>query len=98
MDMRVINELSNFCLKGFKPNLTLYLDINPKLGMKRAKSRGKFDRIEQESIEFFHRIHDTYHILVRHNPEIITIDANRPLDQVQYSIQSVIEEFIEHNR
>lgn len=53
MDMRVINELSNFCLKGFKPDLTLYLDINPELGMIRAKSRGKFDRIEQEPIEFF---------------------------------------------
>ncbi|AMP89952.1 dTMP kinase [Legionella pneumophila] len=97
MDMRIINELSNFCLKGFKPDLTLYLDINPELGMERAKSRGKFDRIEQESIEFFHRIHNTYHILVKKNPEIIMIDANRPLEEVQYSIQSVIEEFIEHS-
>ncbi|HDV5709123.1 TPA: dTMP kinase [Legionella pneumophila] len=97
MDMRVINELSNFCLKGFKPDLTLYLDINPELGMIRAKSRGKFDRIEQESIEFFHRIHDTYHVLVKQNPEIMMIDANRSLDEVQSSIQSVIEEFIEHN-
>ncbi len=65
--------------------------------MIRAKSRGKFDRIEQESIEFFHRIHDTYHILVKQNPEIIMIDANRSLEEVQSSIQSVIEEFIEHN-
>ncbi|HAZ7573111.1 dTMP kinase [Legionella sp. PATHC032] len=97
MDMRIINELSNFCLKGFKPDLTLYLDINPELGMERAKSRGKFDRIEQESIEFFHRIYNTYHILAKQNPEIIVIDATRSLEEVQFSIQSAIEEFIEHN-
>ncbi|HEL8436724.1 TPA: dTMP kinase, partial [Legionella pneumophila] len=30
-------------------------------------------------------------------PEIIMIDANRSLEEVQSSIQSVIEEFIEHN-
>lgn len=95
LDMEFIRKLSTFSLDGFKPDLTLYLDINPDLGMARAKSRGKFDRIEQEAIEFFHRVHETYHNVVKDNPEIIMIDASRALEQVQRDIQSAINGFLE---
>lgn len=97
LDMEFIRKLSTFSLDGFKPELTLYLDINPDLGMARAKSRGKFDRIEQEAIEFFHRVHETYHNIVKDNPEIIMIDASRSLDQVQQDIQSAIDGFLERH-
>lgn len=53
MDMRIINELSNFCLKGFKPDLTLYLDINPELGMERAKSRENLTGLSRNLLNFF---------------------------------------------
>lgn len=97
LDMEFIRKLSTFSLDGFKPELTLYLDINPDLGMVRAKSRGQFDRIEQEAIEFFHRVHETYHNIVKDNPEIIMIDASRSLDQVQRDIQSAIDGFLERH-
>lgn len=53
LDQEVINQLSSFALRGFKPDLTLYLDIGPEEGMTRVKSRGEIDRIEQQSIDFF---------------------------------------------
>lgn len=52
LDQEIINQLSSFALKGFKPDLIIYLDISPEEGMKRVKSRGEFDRIEQQSIDF----------------------------------------------
>lgn len=96
LDRDIIKQLSAFALNGFKPDLILYLDISPEEGMKRVKSRGEFDRIEQQSIEFFHRVHHSYLEYVQKNPTAVIIDASRPVHEVQHQIQHVLHEFIEH--
>ncbi|MGC1182877.1 dTMP kinase [Legionella sp.] len=96
LDQSLINQLSLFALNGFKPDLTLYLDISPEEGMKRVKSRGQFDRIEQQSIDFFHRVHDCYLHYVQTNPDSVIIDASLPLHEVQHEIEKALSEFIEH--
>lgn len=95
LDLQMIKSLSTFCLDDFKPDLTLYLDISPEIGMERAKQRGAFDRIEQQSIDFFHRVHEAYISHVHSNPDIVTIDASLPLRDVRCSIQSALTRFIE---
>lgn len=98
LDLQMIKNLSAFCLDGFKPDLTLYLDISPETGMQRAKQRGAFDRIEQQAIEFFHRVHEAYISHVDSNPDIVSINASLPLNDVRYAIQNVLNQFIEHVR
>jgi dTMP kinase len=90
----MIKQLSTFCLDGFKPNLTIYLDIPPELGMQRVRLRGEFDRIEQQSIDFFHRVHDAYLQCIQHDPNVATIDATLPLDEVQAEIQKAVRAFL----
>ncbi|MCL9684574.1 dTMP kinase [Legionella maioricensis] len=97
LDPNMIKTLSSFCLNGFKPDLTLYLDINPELGMERAKLRGKFDRIEQQAIDFFHRVHETYIQYIKADPNIFIIDASRSLQEVTIAIQQTMTQFIEHH-
>ncbi|KTD06423.1 thymidylate kinase [Legionella gratiana] len=96
LDQEMIKHLSSFSLQGLKPDLTLYLDISPEEGMQRVKSRGSLDRIEQQSIEFFHRVHESYLRHIRMNANIVSINARLPLQDVQLAIQNVINEFIEH--
>lgn len=57
--MPLVKSISDITLKGFKPDLTLYLDIEPKLGLERAANRGALDRIEVQKIEFLnaHELH-----------------------------------------
>jgi dTMP kinase len=97
LDINIINRLSSFCLNGFKPDLTLYLDISPELGMQRAKLRGKFDRIEQQSIDFFHRVHEVYIQYINADPDISIIDASQSLQEVKDAIQKKLIYFIECN-
>ncbi|KTD50748.1 dTMP kinase [Legionella quateirensis] len=97
LDLQMINSLSSFCLNGFKPDLTLYLDISPEIGMQRAKQRGAFDRIEQQALEFFHRVHDAYIKYIHVNPDVVTIDASRSLTDVRCAIQEAIIRFLEHD-
>jgi len=98
LNIQKIKELSDFCLEGFKPDYTLYLDISPELGMKRVRARGEFDRIEQQSIEFFNRVHQTYINYINNDPSSITIDASLPLPEVQSQIKEAMIQFIEHKR
>lgn len=94
LDQEMIQHLSAFALNGFKPDLTLYLDISPEEGMKRARLRGEFDRIEQQSMEFFHRVHEHYMQHVSMNPNSVVIDASRSLREVQHAIQNALIHFI----
>ncbi|MGL6028636.1 MAG: dTMP kinase [Legionella sp.] len=91
----IINTLSAFALNGFKPDFTLFLDLSPELGMKRALQRGAFDRIEQAGIDFFHRVHAAYLTSIAANPDTVIIDASQPLASVQRSIESAVSQFIE---
>ncbi|CAM2898614.1 dTMP kinase [Legionella worsleiensis] len=95
LDLEMIKRLSAFCLDGFKPDLTLYLDIAPETGMQRVRQRGAYDRIEQQSLDFFHRVHQTYINHIQQNPDIVTVDASQPLHTVQCAIKDSIIQFIE---
>ena len=53
-------------LNGLKPDLTIYLDIDPAVGLARAKGRGELDRIEQEALGFFERTRERYLALAEH--------------------------------
>ena len=91
----MIKHLSEFCLNGFKPDLTLYLDLQPEQGIKRAQLRGQFDRIEQQDIDFFHKVHQTYMSHVQGQPDVVIIDAALPLAEVQEQIKKALHHYIE---
>lgn len=89
-----IDTLSALCLRGFSPDLTLFLDINPELGLKRIQQRGARDRFEQEPLPFFMAINQCYQQHLVHNPTIKRIDASQPLAQVQAALYETLGLFI----
>jgi len=95
LDMKLIEQLSVFCLNGFQPDLTLFLDIKPELGMQRARQRGQLDRIEQQSSEFFQRVYDAYKQQIQNYPNTICIDASQNLLEVQNDIKLAINTYLE---
>lgn len=91
LDETMISHLSSFCVGDLVPDLTLFLDVSPELGLKRAGLRGAMDRIEQESLVFFRDVHDAYHRHIQTMPDVVVIDASLPLDEVRQSITTAIE-------
>jgi dTMP kinase len=94
-DDSVIESIAQVTLKGFEPDLTLYLDIDPKTGLSRAKERGALDRIELEKIDFFTRVRNKYCELAKQSNKIKTIDAKQAMDKVHHEISSVLDDFLE---
>lgn len=89
---KTLQQLKQLTLGEFKPDLTLYLDVDAETGLQRAKGRGELDRIEQEDLAFFERTRNRYRELVAADPSIVAIDASQPMQQVHQDILRAIEE------
>ncbi len=91
IDEQMIRQIKQAVLGDFSPDLTLYLDIDPAIGLARARARGELDRIELEQQAFFERTRMRYLALARHDPRIHVIDASQNEAQVAQAIRRVLE-------
>lgn len=94
IDSQLMTSLRDTVLGEFRPDLTLYLDLPPTVGLARARARGELDRIEQESLAFFERTRARYLELAAADSSIKTIDASQPLEQVSESISRVLKQWL----
>lgn len=94
IDPQLLTTLRDAVLGDFRPDLTLYLDVIPEIGLKRARARGALDRIEQESLNFFNRTRARYQELAAADPSIRTVDASQTLDEVMQSIRREVTAWV----
>ncbi|MDP2284006.1 MAG: dTMP kinase [Pseudohongiella sp.] len=95
LDKAAINNLENLVQADLRPDLVLILDIEPEIGLQRARQRGEPDRFEQETLAFFRRVRAAYQERASQDPtRYLVIDAGQSLDLVQRQIQSGIEAFM----
>lgn len=95
MDIANIQWLENFVQADLRPDLTLLLDAPIKLGMQRAKQRGKLDRFESEKMAFFEKVRQAYLTIAEQQPERVKIiDAAQSLACVQSQIKQTLSVFI----
>lgn len=90
IDQQMLGMLRDTVLGDFYPDLTLYLDVTPEIGLGRARARGELDRIEQESLDFFNRTRARYLALAAADPRIHTIDATQSLERVSHDIRQLL--------
>ena len=93
LDLGLIDELNALATQGLKADLTLWLDLDPEIGMARAIQRGTRDRLEQADLAFHQRVRSGFAAMHQSTqiPEtFIRIEADRPMDEVEQAIQSVV--------
>ncbi|MBX2807619.1 MAG: dTMP kinase [Cellvibrionaceae bacterium] len=91
LDPSVITQLEAMVQRQLQPDLTLYLDIDVRLGLARASARAQLDRFEREQIDFFERVRQAYLTRVAQQPQRYqVIDASQALAQVQQDIAAVL--------
>ncbi|MEY8710160.1 dTMP kinase [Mangrovibacter phragmitis] len=96
IDTRLLETLRNTVLGDFSPDLTLYLDVDPKIGLARARARGELDRIETESLAFFDRTRARYLALAAQDERIATVNANASQAEVAEAIRRTLHETLAH--
>ena len=79
-----------------QPDLTLLLDIDPELGLRRASKTGAPDRIEQAGLAFFERVRAGYLARAEQFPQrFCLLDAAKPLDVVQSGLSAALNQLLQ---
>ncbi|MFC4656465.1 MULTISPECIES: dTMP kinase [Rheinheimera] len=89
----LINQIRTAVLGSLRPDLTLYLDIDPAIGLARARARGELDRIEQEQLAFFQRTRAKYQQIANEETGIVQLDASQPMAAVQQHIVGALDQW-----
>lgn len=95
IDQNMIESLRAITLKDFRPDFTLYMDVEPKEGLKRAKGRGELDRIEQEDMSFFERTRERYLFLAQQDPNCVVINTMQSMQAVHKDVELAIQKYLE---
>ncbi|MDO6594398.1 dTMP kinase [Neptuniibacter sp. 1_MG-2023] len=95
IDYEHISLLEKLVQHGLHPDLTLLLDLDVDVGLKRASARSEPDRFEQEKIDFFSKVRDAYLQRAKNEPQrFAIIDASVPLPEVQQQIASAVSLYL----
>ncbi|ASU22670.1 dTMP kinase [Vibrio qinghaiensis] len=92
--LETMQNLKKVTLGDFKPDFTLYLDLDPSIGLERARGRGELDRIEKMDIGFFERTRERYLALAKEDKSVTVINAEQSIDAVALSIKSALNQFL----
>lgn len=84
LDPLLVAAVNNFAVGPCIPDLTLVVDVDPRIGLERARGRELFDRMENQSLEFYQRVRQGYLDLAQREPQRVkVIDGNRTLDEIE---------------
>ncbi len=96
--MDEVLEINQFAIKDTMPDLTLYFDISPEIGLQRIKKHSgrEVNRLDLEKIEFHEKVREGYHILLKRFPDRMkTIDASQPIDRVLEDSYDIVVKFVQ---
>ncbi len=86
-------QINQYAIDGLLPDLTIYLDVESKLGLQRiAKHRAnQVNRLDEEQLSFHKTVREAFLRLQREDPERIKlIDASQSLPKVISDVKQTI--------
>ncbi|HEV7656120.1 MAG TPA: dTMP kinase [Mycobacteriales bacterium] len=89
LSLEDVRRLSRWATNGLRPDLTILLDIDPEVGLERARAAGRgHDRVERESLEFHQRVRQAFRSLAEATPDhYLVIDAGQQSHTVSTMIR-----------
>ncbi len=74
---------------ALKPDLAIYIDVDPETGLSRLKSLGSRRFPEYEEVSLLKRVREIYLMLVERG-ELILVDGRRSIDEVKNSVLEIV--------
>ena len=94
-DLEAIATLERLVQQGRQPDLTLLFDIDPRVGIERARQRAELDRFEEEALSFFERVRNGYLQRAAMESRFAVIDAAGSIEDVQATLTETLRPIIE---
>jgi len=95
-DLDQIRALVNYATGGLMPDLTILLDIDVEVGLKRKADSNEWNRLEAYALEFHQRVRKGYLQLAKAEPSRWAIvDAGQSREMVQGQIRELVSKRIQ---
>jgi dTMP kinase len=92
-DLGQVRALVKYATGGLVPDLTVLLDLDVEVGLKRKKKGDEWNRMDAYTVEFHQRVRAGYLEMVKQEPSRwVVVNAEQKWDDVQNELRKVIEE------
>lgn len=91
-----IQKIDQMARGGLSPDLTLFIDVNPEVGLKRARASEKeIDRLEEKDLEYHKRVYQGYLELAKKNQDRIkVVDGRKDIQEIHQEILKMAKEIL----
>ncbi len=90
-----VKAINDFAIEGYSPYRTIYLDIDPQVGLERLKDRKYLDRLDKEALAFHQLVHEGYKIVNETYKDNIEIfDASKTIPEVVEEVYNYLVKII----
>lgn len=87
LDGALVKRLNDMATGGLYPDITLFLDLDPRIGLARVGTRGILDRMEKEALSFHQKVRAGFKALAqKERRRFRVIDASQSRDAIHAEI------------
>lgn len=92
VDFGLVDALESAVVGATRPHLTLVFDLDPALGLARAKERGGADRFERKGLAFHESLREGFKTIAAAEPtRCVLLDASHSIDVIAAEIAVIVE-------
>ena len=95
-----VYDINISATEGLLPDLTIYMDVEPKIGLNRIHNNNREqNRLDLEKINFHEKVYEGYDIIRnKFKDRIKSIDASKNQEEVLKDTIKLVEDFIESRK
>ncbi len=91
-----IRMLHRCATRGIWPGLTIVIDVDPEMGLQRARSNRRLDRIEGETLAFHQRVRDGFLKIAKDEPaRVRVVDGSQSIETVADEIRKIVDDYLD---
>jgi dTMP kinase len=92
-DLEQVRALIKYATGGLVPDLTILLDVDVEVGLKRKQKADEWNRMDAYTVEFHQRVRNGYLEMVKQKPSRwVVVDAGQGWNDVQENLRKVFLE------
>lgn len=94
-----IYELNRFAIEDLLPGLTIYLDLDPEIGLRRIKDNNRAcNRLDLESLEFHKKVREGYLLIAKKYPtRIKVVDGSLSKEKLYEEVKKIVLDYFNIN-
>ena len=100
LEAEMLRLITRFATQSLKPDLTIYLDLDPAQGLERKQNAnsagaGEWNRMDQLELDFHQRVRAGYLEMAQDEPERwLVIDATGSIEAVNQAIRQRLDQYL----